>query len=188
MAPKRDGKRSQEPMARVHLITGRPGVGKTSLLLSLLKTLPGKKGGFYTREIREGGQRVGFQVTDLAGPEGVLAHVRFAGPPRLGRYGIDLDTFEAIGVQAVIRALQDADLIIIDEIGKMELFSPLFETSLFKVLEAPQPFLGTILAKAHPVADRIKAHPEVQMYQLTSTNGQEVAHMITMDLCRLLGS
>lgn len=175
-------------MARVHLITGRPGVGKTSLLLSLLKTLPGKKGGFYTREIREGGQRVGFQVTDLTGPEGVLAHVRFAGPPRLGRYGVDLKTFEAIGVQAVIRALQDADLIIIDEIGKMELYSSLFEMSLFKVLEAPQPFLATILAKAHPVADRIKAHPEVRLHQLTSTNGQKVAHVITMDLCRQLGS
>lgn len=173
-------------MARIHLITGAPGVGKTSLLLSLLKTLPGKKGGFYTREIREGRQRVGFQVTDLAGPEGVLAHVRFAGPPRVGRYGVDLKIFEAIGIQAVIRALQEADLVVIDEIGKMELYSPLFETTLFKVLEGPRPLLATILAKAHPVADRIKAHREVRLHWLTSTNAQEVAQVITTDLCRQL--
>lgn len=161
-------------------------MGKTTLLLSLLKTLPGRKGGFYTREIREEGQRVGFQVTDLAGPEGVLAHVRLGGPPRLGRYGVDLKTFEAIGVQAMIRALQEADLILIDEIGKMELYSPAFETTLFQVLDGPRPLLATILAKAHPVADRIKAHPEVWLHQLTSTNAREVAHVITMDLSRQL--
>ena len=173
-------------MARIHLITGRPGVGKTSLLLSLLKALPGRKGGFYTREIRERGQRVGFHVTDLAGPEGVLAHVRFSKPPRVGRYGIDLKTFDAIGVQAVIRALQEADLIVIDEIGKMELFSPLFEATLLRVLEARQPLLATILARAHPVTDRIKAHPEVWLHRLTSTNRAEVAHTIMTDLSRQL--
>ena len=173
-------------MARIHLITGRPGVGKTSLLLSLLKGLPGRKGGFYTRDIREGGQRVGFHVTDLAGPEGVLAHVQIAGPPRVGRYGIDLKTFEAIGVQAVLRALQEADLIVIDEIGKMELFSPLFEPTLFRVFEAPQPLLATIRARAHPVTDRIKAHPDVRLHQLTSTNRTEVTHTIMADLGRQL--
>lgn len=173
-------------MARIHLITGPPGVGKTSLLLSLLKTLPGRKGGFYTREIREGRHRVGFQVTDLAGPEGVLAHVRFAGPPHVGRYGVDLKTFEAIGIHAVTRALRAADLIVIDEIGKMELYSPLFETILFKVLEGPRPCLATILARAHPVADRIKAHREACLHRLTLANAQEVAHMITTDLCRAL--
>ena len=100
-------------MARAYLITGTPGVGKTSLILSLLDTLPGTKGGFYTREIREGSQRVGFRVTDLSGREGVLAHVRHPGPPRVGRYGVDLKTFEDIGVQAVSRAMHEADLIVI---------------------------------------------------------------------------
>ncbi len=175
-------------MARIHLITGRPGVGKTSLLLSLMKTLPGRKGGFYTREIRERGQRVGFHVTDLAGPEGILAHVQLAGPPRVGRYGVDLKMFDAIGVQAVIRALQKADLIVIDEIGKMELYSSLFQTALLKVLEVQQPLLATILARAHPVTDRIKAHPEVWLHQLTSTNRAEVAHTIMTDLSRQLES
>lgn len=173
-------------MARAHLITGLPGVGKTSLILSLLETLPGTKGGFYTREIREAGQRVGFQVTDLHGREGVLAHVRRAGPPRVGRYGVDLKTFEDIGVQAVIGALGEADLIVIDEIGKMELFSHRFQTVLFDVLKGPRPLLGTIMAKAHPVADRIKAHAGVRLQHLTPVNRHEVAHVITADLTRWL--
>jgi nucleoside-triphosphatase len=173
-------------MARAHLITGVPGVGKTSLILSLLDTLPGTKGGFYTREIREGSQRVGFQVTDLSGREGVLAHVGHPGPPRVGRYGVDLKTFEDIGVQAVSRAMDAADLIVIDEIGKMELFSPRFQTLLFEVLKGPRPLLGTIVAKPHPAADPIKAHPGVRVQRLTPTNRQEVAQVITADVTRWL--
>jgi nucleoside-triphosphatase len=175
-------------MARAQLITGPPGVGKTSLLLAILEILPGRKGGFYTREIREGGERVGFRITDLGGREGILAHVRRPGPPRVGRYGVDLKTFEAIGVQAVTHALRDADLIVIDEIGKMELYSRAFQAVLFEVLDAPRPLVGTIMAKAHPVADRIKARPEVQVQRLTPTNSKEVVRAITTDLGRWLAS
>lgn len=173
-------------MARVHLVTGRPGVGKTSLLLSLLETLPGIKGGFYTREIRTGKERVGFQVTDLTGHYGVLAHVDHPGPPRVGRYGVDLTTFEAIGVQALTRAMHEADLIVIDEIGKMELYSSRFQKVLFEVLKGSRPLLATIMANPHPVADRIKAHPEVQLHRLTPSNRQQVARAITADLTRWL--
>ena len=106
--------------------------------------------------------------------------------PRVGRYGVDLQTFEAIGVRAVSRALQGADLIVIDEIGKMELYSSLFQQVLFEVLESARPLLGTILARPHPVADRIKAHPDVSVKQLTQTNRQEVAQLLWADISLLL--
>jgi nucleoside-triphosphatase THEP1 len=99
---------------------------------------------------------------------------------------VDLETFEDIGVQAVIGALKKADLIVIDEIGKMELFSHRFQTVLFEVLEGPRPLLGTIVAKAHPVADRIKAHAGVRLQRLTPANRHEVADVITADLMRWL--
>jgi len=173
-------------MARAHLITGAPGVGKTTLVLSLLPRLPGQKGGFTTREIRRAGERVGFQVTDLEGREGILAHVERPGPPRVGRYGVDCETLEAIGVHAVRRALREADLVVIDEIGTMELYSPHFQQVLVEVLESPRPLLGTIMARAHPIADRIKARRDVAVHRLTPRNREAIAEAIVADLAARL--
>ncbi len=111
------------------LVTGRPGCGKTTLCEGVIERLKDKMciGGFVSGEIREGGVRKGFMIRDIgSGDEGVLAHVDRQGGPRVGRYGVNLDDLNSVGVGAIHKALKDCDLVVIDEIGPMELFSKEF--------------------------------------------------------------
>ncbi|MFN3476085.1 MAG: NTPase [Candidatus Methylomirabilales bacterium] len=161
-------------MGKAFLITGRPGVGKTTLLKRIVEKLPLKVGGFYTEEIREGGKRVGFKITTLDGEEGLLSRVGFPSPFKVGRYGVDLQSFERIGVEALRRALKECDLLVVDEIGKMELSSETFRAVLEEALKRGKSLLGTILEKPHPWIDQFKARPGVFLFRLTERNREEI--------------
>ena len=76
--------------------------------------------GFLTRELRERGERVGFTLETLDGRRGMLAHVSVRGGPRVGRYGVTHDDLERLAIPA-LRA--HADVVVVDELGKMELTS-----------------------------------------------------------------
>jgi len=108
------------------MITGRPGVGKTTLIMRLVERVKGlvTVHGFVTLEVREGGSRVGFRIMDVeTNEQDWLAHVRlFAGGPRVGRYNVNLDAINRIALPALNRA-RPGDLVIIDELGPMELMS-----------------------------------------------------------------
>lgn len=153
-------------MGVAYLLTGRPGVGKTTCLLRVLERLPLRAAGFYTREIRGARGRVGFELVTLAGEAAILAHVERRGPPRVGRYGVDLEALERVGVRAIEAAGAGADLLVVDEIGKMELASSRFRAAVLAALAGPLPLLGTILLAPHPWVDRIKADPRVQVIPL----------------------
>src|SRR5437016_6316223 len=83
------------------LLTGRPGCGKTTLIKCVVNSLPGRAGGFYTEEIRDGGTRAGFKIVTLDGEEVVFAHVGLKTPEHVGKYGLDLSVLETVGVEAV---------------------------------------------------------------------------------------
>src|SRR5437870_9964144 len=126
-------------MSQRVLLTGRPGSGKTTLIKRVLNKLPHRFGGFYTEEIRDHGTRVGFKVVALEGGEAVFAHVDFpatAGPERLGKYGLDLSALEAVGVNAIREAVQAKRLIVIDEIGPMEIRSVAFRGAVSEALDS----------------------------------------------------
>jgi len=163
-------------------LTGAPGVGKTTVLLKVVESLGLKAGGFFTREIRKGGKRIGFAVQDFSGQKGALAGVDIKSPYRVGKYGVDLGTFEGIGVRAVEDAIKDADLIVIDEIGKMELFSRRFQESVVRALDGPKPVLGTIIHRPHLFADTIKQRPDVEIIRVTLENRASLTGRIKKEL------
>ena len=161
-------------MRRVLLLTGQPGTGKTALIKEALARTEVKGGGFYTEEIRTGGIRQGFRIGTLDGQEAILAHVDISSPYQVSRYRVDTEALDGVAVSALRRALKEADLIVIDEIGKMELLSPQFREATMQAINSDKKVLGTIMLNPHPFSDEIKRHPEVETLLLTSDNCTEV--------------
>jgi len=157
-------------MKTVYLLTGRPGTGKTSLIKQAVAGLKGRAGGFYTEEIRAGGTRLGFKLITLDGHEAVLAHVDFHSQHRVGKYGVDVDGLERVGVPALIEAIGQRHVIVIDEIGKMELFSSRFREVVLEAVNCGRPVLGTIMLNPHPWADDVKRQPQVRLVEVTRPN------------------
>lgn len=161
-------------MKNIFLITGAPGTGKTTAIRKIVAQGPIIASGFYTEEIREGGKRLGFKIITLDGQQGILAHVNKPGTPRISRYGVDLAELEALGVDAVRRAITDGEIVVIDEIGPMEILSTQFRSVVMEVLEGDVPVLGSIVGRSMEFTDRIKAHPNVYLIEIRRDNREEV--------------
>jgi nucleoside-triphosphatase len=167
-------------MGQALLLTGRPGVGKTTVIRRVVAGLGTGAGGFYTDEIREHERRTGFRLVTLDGEAGILAGVNISSPHRVGRYKVDLDDLEQVGVKAVLRAVEQRDvaLVVIDEIGKMELLSAAFCEAVLAALESPKAVLATVMARPQPWVDGIKARPEVTLIEVTRSNREAVPEQI----------
>jgi len=174
-------------MGTALLVSGPPGSGKTTLIRTVLGQLPVRAGGFLTEEIREGGERIAFRVTALDGRSGILAAARASAGPQVGRYRVDVPTFEAVGIAALEAATGAADLIVVDEIGKIKFCSPRFLPALETALASAKPLLGSILHAPHPVTDTIKRRPEVELYRLSVRNRNDLAEAIVARLQAELG-
>ena len=156
------------------LLTGRPGCGKTTLIKQVVNKLPRGAGGFYTEEIRDGGTRAGFKIVTLDGEEAVFAHVDFKTRSRVGKYGLDLSALERIGVGAVRRAIQVRRLVVIDEIGPMEIRSPIFRDAVNEALNSKVPVLATIFARSLPFTDAIKSRSDVRVIEVRADNRERL--------------
>ena len=171
-----------QPMKRVYLLTGRPGTGKTSLIKQAVSEFNGEAGGFYTEEIRSQGMRLGFKLVTLDGQEAILAHVDIHSPYRVSKYGVDIDSLDRVGVSALNQAAEQCDLVVVDEIGKMELFSANFREAVLQIIGGGKRVLGTIMLNANPWADTIKRQPQVNLVEVTRVN----YHQVLDDLRRWL--
>ncbi len=161
-------------MKPVLLLTGLPGVGKSTLIKRVIDAHPGCFGGFYTREMRVDGERTGFELVTLEGGKTTLAakgKVWFPHQARLGSYVVDVDALDRAGVPALLDAAGQDLVVVIDEIGPMELFSPLFRSTVLDLLNDPQvAVLGTVVYRPHPLADGFKRHPRVHLVQVDRGN------------------
>ena len=152
------------------LITGLPGVGKTTLVrrvVARMRLL--RASGFYPAEVKSRGRRVGFEVRGFEGGGRMLAHTAIGGPHRVGRYGVDTIAFEEFLRSLDLLGTQ-ADLLVIDEIGKMELCSRFFHELIRDVLDADTPLLATVAARGVGLIEEVKQRPDVRLYEVTRRN------------------
>lgn len=156
------------------LLTGPPRVGKTTCIEKLLERLGVEASGFFTREVRRAGKRVGFDVESLDGRRGPLARAGQPSPHRVGRYGVDLASFEAVALPALEAGLASGALLVIDEIGKMELFSDAFTALVARAVEGPNALVGTVMVGNPPFVRRIKTNPAVTLIEVTRADRDEL--------------
>lgn len=164
------------------LVEGRPGSGKTTAVARLVELLRGKGvavNGFITRELRERGKRVGFTLETLDGQRGRLAHVGVRGDQRVGRYGVVHDDLERLAIPA-LRA--PADVVVVDELGKMELGCAAFRDAVTALLDSPVPLVATVHARPDPFTDELKRRPSVAVLRLTPSNRDDLPSVIAQRL------
>jgi len=154
---------------RVLLITGMPGVGKTTLIRRVAERLQAETvGGFYTEELREAGQRSGFRLIDFAGRALTFAHVGFGGP-RVSRYGVDVAALDA-RAEALLAPRPEVAVYLVDEIGKMECLSPRFVTAMRRLLASGNRVVATVAKKGEGLIDEAKRWPGASLWEVSHDN------------------
>jgi nucleoside-triphosphatase len=157
------------------LITGNPGVGKTTLIRNIISKLNVPAGGFYTSEVRDvGGKRWGFKITSLDGIEGIMASTDIVSKYKISRYWIDVEAIDRVGVTAIREAIKHSDLIVIDEIGRMELFSKKFQDAAMEALDSSKIVFGAITAKDIAFTKKVKERQDTKIITLTRQNFTEI--------------
>ena len=151
------------------LLEGHPGIGKTTVtrrLLQLLQEAGVPVGGFTTGELRTGGRREGFVVEAVSGAREVLAHVDLPGPPRVGRYGVDLAAFERVALPA-LREPGAGGVVVVDELGRMELASAAFRAAVVELLGRDVAVVATVQRARHRFTDALKRRPDIRVVRVT---------------------
>lgn len=175
-----------------YLVTGPPGIGKTTVLLDIKKELElreFKTGGCLTAEIREKERRIGFSIVNLgSGKEGILAHIESPSNKRVGRYGVNISTLETIGVTALQENLTiPVDVVIIDEIASMELFSTQFQKVVRDLLNSSKIVLGSIHYRSqHKFLQEVRRRKDVEIIEISRENRNVVRSSLLNKILRLL--
>ncbi|HXX33806.1 MAG TPA: NTPase [Thermodesulfobacteriota bacterium] len=152
------------------LVTGLPGVGKTTLIKNLAEALKNfHPVGFYTEEIREGGERKGFALVSLEGKRGLLSHKKIRSSHRVGAYKVDIKGFEDF-LDSISFFNPLARLVIIDEIGKMECLCDQFVKLLEEILDSEKWVIATIALKGSGLIEKIKKRQNIRLFEITREN------------------
>jgi nucleoside-triphosphatase len=155
------------------LLTGPPRCGKTTVVQKMVASFPGRAAGFYTREVRRAGRRLGFEIVTLAGEAALLSHVDFPGPRQVGKYGVNLENFHRLALP-VLKWRPGVDLVVVDEVGKMECLSGRFVSAIETLWRQPVPLLITVAEKGGGLIAALKAKPDKLLITVTPGNRDEL--------------
>ena len=158
------------------LFTGPPRCGKSTLIHKIVQKIDISATGFFTQEILGKGRRVGFSITTLDQKKGILAHERIKSRLHVGKYGVNLLDIDGIAVPSMMPSISD-ELVVIDEIGKMECFSKLFKKTLEGVLDSNRPVIGSIAMKGDRFIQKIKERSDVLLVTVTPQNRDELVNI-----------
>ncbi|MFB3816967.1 MAG: nucleoside-triphosphatase [Candidatus Methylomirabilales bacterium] len=157
-------------MRKTLLLTGPPGVGKTTVLRRVAEALPPTAiGGFFTEEIRAGGQRVGFGIQTFDGQKATLAHVALHSVHRVGRYKVDTAGLDRI-VESTLPPAVSTAAYLIDEIGKMECLSPRFVAAVERLLDGRSVVVATVAQRGSGLIADVKRRADVETWEVTRAN------------------
>ncbi len=173
------------------LVRGRPGIGKSTVVKRVFDILSSRRlktGGIMSPEIREQGVRTGFKIIDLlSGEEGILAHINQKDGPRIGKYRVNLEDLEAVGAHAIEKGIKQANWLLIDEIGKMELFSKAFQKAVIRAFDSEKPILAVIPQRYyHPTLEDIKKRMNLKIYEVTLNNRKYLPEKISREILSVL--
>jgi nucleoside-triphosphatase len=167
------GRLSRQAKHKNILFTGVPGIGKSTIIEKIVQRINRSKTGFYTREMRVSGRRVGFSITTLDGERGTLAHIDIPGHMRVGRYGVNLPDIDLIAVPSMVPE-NDNTVVVVDEIGKMECFSELFRQTLIKVMDSTNTIVGSISLKGDAFISAVKKRPDTLLISVNKKNRDDL--------------
>jgi len=169
------------------LLTGSPGIGKTTVIHRILRDLRGIKcAGFYTEEKRYSGQRRGFWIRTLDGEEGTLASIGYGRGPRVGRYMVHVEEFERLVLSRINPEYSTAELYVIDEIGKMELMSKRFREGVINLLASKSNLLATVAKRGKGFLDQLKGRNDVELIEVRRETRDLLPKIISQKILREL--
>ncbi|MBW2146534.1 MAG: AAA family ATPase [Deltaproteobacteria bacterium] len=161
-------------------LTGPPRSGKTTVIERILSSMRGPASGFHTREIRRKGRRLGFRIVTLDGKEAVLAHRDTGGPYRVGAYGVDVENLERVAVPSIVNR-PPGEILVIDEVGKMECLSAKFCRAVRKALSGPNPILGSVGLKGDGFMEEVRKWPGLRLIHVSAANRNELPGLISRE-------
>lgn len=170
-------------MKKPFLLTGKPRVGKSTLIKNLINEIGFDLcGGFYTEEIRNSNDRIGFRCVSMDGETVEISHVDSPSQIRIGRYGVNVEKFEEFAIRKLNEAMKFKKIIILDEIGFMQMISKPFQKVVKEMVLNRNIVLGTIPADSHPDIDPIKFSKEVELISVNEWNRDKVSTFLIKEI------